>query len=353
MTGHTRLDDEAAESAAEHDDRAWTRTSRAMRQGRELDRMAGYRLGIDVGGTKVAYGLFDENDTLIDRWQHPAPIDADGPAFSDRLIAEVDGLLARNHLQKRELSGVGIGMPSFILYDEGYVYLTSSLVNIRDFAMRDYLEKRLEMPVILDNDSNVAALAEYRYGAGRGSRHMVYMAVSTGIGSGLILNGQLFRGSYGWAGETGHMLITPDAGVECGCRNRGCFMSWASGRYIPQQIRALAKGRETMLPLGPELDSVELNRACRAGDELALEVLDQTAHYIGVCLFNIYQLLNVNLFVFGGGLTHFGDLLFSRVRKEFDRYNHLPQRVDFRFAELKQDFGIIGAAELVRQPRDF
>ena len=314
--------------------------------------MAAYRLGIDVGGTKAAYGLFDENDKLIDRSQHPTPIDADGPALSDLLIAGIHGILERNGIERDAVQGVGICMPSFILYDEGYVCMTSAIVNVRDFAMRAYLEERLEMPVVLDNDSNGAALAEYRYGAGRGSRHMIYMSASTGIGSGLILNGQLFRGSYGWAGESGHMLITPDSGIECGCRNRGCFMSWASGRYIPQQIRRLAEHRQTSMDLGDGLDCVALNEACRAGDAFALEVLDQTAHYIGVCLFNIYQLLNVNLYVFGGGLTRFGDLLFGRVRREFDRYNHLPQKVEFRFAELKQDFGIIGAAELVKEMRD-
>lgn len=310
--------------------------------------MATFRLGLDAGGTKVAYGLFDENNTLIDRSQHPTPIEADGPAFSDLLIKGIHGILERNSLSKTDVQGIGICMPSFILYDEGYVYMTSAMVNIRDFAMKAYLEKRLEMPVVLDNDSNAAALAEYRFGAGRGSRHMIYMATSTGIGSGLILDGHLFRGSYGWAGESGHMLITPDSGIECGCRNKGCFMSWASGRYIPEQIRRRADYRRTSMDLGDGLDCVALNEACRAGDALALEVLDQTAHYIGVCMFNIYQLLNVNLFVFGGGLTHFGGMLFDRVRKEFDRYNHLPQKVDFRFAELKQDFGIIGAAELVK-----
>lgn len=311
--------------------------------------MKSYRIGIDAGGTKVAYGLFDDENRLLDRYQHPTPIEADGPAFSDLVIESVGAMLEKNGLTRDDLRGIGICMPSFILFDQGYVCMTSAMVNIRDFAMRDYLTERLGVPVILDNDSNVAALAEHRYGAGRGSRHMVYVATSTGIGSGLILNGQLFRGSYGWAGECGHMLITPDDGLECGCRNQGCFMSWASGRYIPQHIRRMAQGRETAMDLGPDLDGVELLRACREGDPLALEVLDQTAHYIAVCVFNIYQLLNVNLFVFGGGLVHFGPLLYDRVRKEFDRYNHIPQPVEFRFAELKQDFGIIGAAELVRE----
>lgn len=308
----------------------------------------GYRLGIDAGGTKVAYGLFDDDNALIDRWQQPSPIDADGPAFADLLVEGIDALLSRNRLTQRDVRGAGICMPSFILYDEGYVLMTSALVNVRDFAMRDYLEARLDMPFALDNDSNAAALAEHRYGAGRGSKHMVYMAASTGLGSGLILNGELFRGSYGWAGESGHMLITPDEGLECGCRNRGCFMSWSSGRFIPQHIRRLAAGRETAMDLNAALDGAALNQACQAGDPLALKVLDQMAHYIGLCVFNIYQLLNVNLYVFGGGLTHFGDALFGRVRREFDRYNHLPQKVEFKFAELKQDFGIIGAAELVK-----
>lgn len=308
-----------------------------------------YRIGIDAGGTKVAYGLFDEENRLLDRMQHPTPIEADGAAFSDLVIQNVRGFLQRNGLRCDDLRGIGVCMPSFILFDQGYVCMTSAMVNIRDFAMRDYLVERLGVPVILDNDSNVAALAEYRYGEGRGAKNMIYMATSTGIGSGLVLNGQLFRGSYGWAGESGHMLITPDEGVSCGCRNQGCFMSWASGRYIPQHIRRMAQGKRTVMNLGDDLDCVELLRACREGDPLALEVLDQTAHYIAVCVFNVYQLLNVNLFVFGGGLVNFGSMLFDRVRREFDRYNHIPQPVEFRFAALKQDFGIIGAAELVRE----
>lgn len=239
--------------------------------------MSSYRIGIDAGGTKVAYGLFDEANTLLERAQHPTPILADGPEFTELVAENVEKLLAKTGTEKRELQGIGVCMPSFILFDRGYVCMTSAMVNIRDFAMRDYMVRRLGVPVVLDNDSNVAALAEHRYGAGRGSRDMIYVAASTGIGSGLILNGALFRGSYGWAGECGHMLITPDEGVECGCRNRGCFMSWASGRYLPQQIRSRAAGRETAMDLNGALDGEELLRACREGDPLALEVLEQAA----------------------------------------------------------------------------
>ena len=307
-----------------------------------------YVIGIDGGGTKVAYGLFDLEGRMLDRVQHPSDLEADGPAFSDQLIRTVRELLQKHHLTPEQLQGVGICMPSYILYDKGYICLTSALTKIRDFAMRDYLEERLGVRVVLDNDGNAAALAEHRRGAGQGLRHMVYVAVSTGIGSGIIIDGNLFHGSYGWAGECGHMLATPDEGVLCGCRNRGCFMSYAGGRYVPRHLKIrMLEGAESVMEGKEDLSCEDLLAAYHQGDALAREQISVMAHYIAVCLYNIYQLLNINVFVFGGGLTNFGDILFDQVREEFDRYNQIPMPVEFRYAELKKDFGIIGAAELV------
>lgn len=308
-----------------------------------------YRIGVDAGGTKVAYGLFDENGMLIDRMQHPSDIEADGPAFTDQILDTIGRLMDKNSLKQTELQGVGICMPSYILFDTGYIYLTSALPRIHDFAMRDYIQERLpDVKIVLDNDSNGAALAEYRRGAGQGLRHMMYVAVSTGIGSGIIIDGRLFRGSYGWAGENGHMLATPDEGLMCGCRNRGCFMSYASGRYVPRRLKIrMLEGTHSSLEETESLNCEELLKAYQDGDALAQEMVSSMAHYLAVCLYNCYMLLNINVFVFGGGLTNFGDALFGKVREEFDRYNQIPLPVEFRFAELKKDFGIIGAAELV------
>lgn len=227
--------------------------------------------------------------------------------------------------------------------------MTSAMVNIHDFGMRDYMEERLGVKVILDNDSNVAALAEHRRGAGRDCKDMVYMAVSTGIGSGIIINRDVFRGSYGWAGESGHMLDTPDEGIMCGCGNYGCFMSQISGRNLPKRLAIrMLEGKESLLSQAEELNGEALLKAYEAGDELAREEIEHMAHHLAVCVYNVYQLLNINVFVFGGGLTSFGDILFGRVREEFDRYDQIKMPVEFRFAELKKDFGIIGAAELLR-----
>lgn len=307
-----------------------------------------YIFGIDAGGTKVAYGLFDRKGELLKKYQHPTNIEADGPAFSEEIIATIHKILEERQASLQEVAGVGICMPSYIRFESGYIHMTSAMVNIKDFAMRDYLEERLGVQVVLDNDSNAAALAEHRRGAGRGLRNMVYMAVSTGIGSGIIINGDLFRGSYGWAGESGHMLDTPDEGIMCGCGNYGCFMSQISGRNLPKRLgMRLLRGKKSLLEDAKVRNGEALLKAVQEGDELAGEELAHMAHHLAVCVYNIYQLLNINTFVFGGGLTSFGESLFGPMRQEFDRYDHIKMPVEFRFAELKKDFGIIGAAELL------
>ncbi len=308
-----------------------------------------YIFGIDAGGTKVAYGLYDLEGNLVERFQHPTDIEADGPVFCDKVIATVKEILEKRGAALEEVKGIGICMPSYIEFEKGYIRLTSAMVNIKDFAMRDYMEERLGVPVVLDNDSNVAAWAEYRQGAGRGCKHMVYVAVSTGIGSGIIINGELFRGSHGWAGETGHMIDTIDGGIMCGCGNRGCFMSQISGRNMPKRLAIrLLEGAESVLEDAEELNGEALLRAYEQGDAVAIAELDHMAKHLAVCVYNIYQLLNIDVFVFGGGLTNFGDALFGKMQEYFDELDHIKVPVDFRFAELKKDFGIIGAAELVR-----
>ena len=310
---------------------------------------ASHVIGIDAGGTKVAYGLFDKSGKLVDRMQHPTDSNADGPAFSDTVVENVNVLLEKNEVAVNELLGVGMCMPSFLLYDEGRVLMTSAMTAIKDFPMQSYLQDKLPTRIVLDNDANAAALAEHRRGAGRNTRHMVYITVSTGLGSGIIIDGKLFRGSYGWAGECGHMLATPGEGVMCGCKNEGCYMSYASGKFFSEHVR-LGINRGISSILSPDTANGEkLKEACQSGDILANQILEQTAHYLAVCLFNIYQVLNINTYVFGGGLVSFGDMLFRKVRAEFDKYNHIPLPVHFKMAELKSDFGIIGAAEFVKE----
>jgi len=310
--------------------------------------MRKYTIGVDAGGSKIAYGLFDTAGDIIDRYQHPTDPDTDGPSLCNIVIDSIKSLLHKNELDFKQLAGAGICMPSYIEYETGYVFMTSSLPKIKDFAMRDYLEARIPARIILDNDANAAALAEHRCGAGRGTRHMVYIVVGTGLGSGIIIDGKIFHGSYGAAGECGHMLATPDEGLMCGCGNKGCFMSHITGKHLPEHVKlGLARGAETVL--NPETaDGPLLLEACINKDPLAMSIVQHMAYYLAYCVFNIYQMLNIDTYVFGGGLTALGDILFDKVREEFDRFCHICFPVHFKIAELKEDVGIIGAAECVR-----
>ena len=305
-----------------------------------------YVIGVDAGGTRVKYGLFRDDGQITDKYQHATDAHADGPAFSDTIIESVKALLLKNDLSFEQLTGVGVCMPSFIKSDTGYVFITSSMPGIKNFAMRDYLEARLPIRIVLDNDANGAALAEHRFGAGRGARHMVYIVLGTGLGSGIIIDGKVFQGSYGAAGECGHMLATPDDGLMCGCENRGCFMSYVTGKHLPERVRlGLESGIRSVLT--PETtDGERLLEAFESGDPLANKLIDDMARYLALCVFNIYQMLNIDTFVFGGGLTGLGDVLFDRMREEFDRFCHIGFPVHFKIAELKEDIGIIGAAEM-------
>jgi len=306
-----------------------------------------YTIGIDAGGTKVAYGLFDSNGKIIDRHQHTTDADTDGPVFSDILIKEINYLMEKNKLTFDQLSGVGVGMPSFIECETGYIFMTSAMPQIKDFNMKEYLEERLPVRIVLDNDANAAALAEHRHGAGRGTKHMVYMVIGTGSGSGIIIDGKVFSGSYGAAGECGHALATPDEGLMCGCENKGCFMSYIAGKHLPERTKlGLESGIKSKLT--PEtVDGKVLLEAYNKDDPLAIKLITDMAHYLAYCTFNMYQILNINTFVFGGGITGLGDALFDRMKEEFNRYYHIKFPVHFKMAELKEDIGIIGAAELV------
>lgn len=315
--------------------------------------MGKYYLGIDVGGTKAAYGLYDSNFELVHKSEHPSDKTLSAEAFFDGLIHTVTSIAQQQQISLEEIQGIGIGMPSFIVYRDGYIVLTSNLTNIKEFAAKQYMEQRLQIPTFLDNDANTAALAEYQLGAGRGFEHMLYCAVGTGISNGIIINGKLFRGSYGWAGESGHALITPNDGFLCGCENEGCFMSQTSGSMIAGRVKEkILAGQPSIMPkLAGGVKNITAKTilcAYHEGDELAKWAVSNMAKYLAIWLFNLYEILNINCYVFGGGLTKFENILFDKIFEQFKEYNHNEYPVYFKFAELKEDFGTRGAALLAQ-----
>ncbi len=316
--------------------------------------MKQYAIGIDVGGTKIAYGLFDSDKNLIDKHRTFSEAALSSEKFFDKIVDDIYGMLNKNNLALEHISGIGIGMPSYVLFEEGHIVMTTNLTNIENFSAKKYLLEKLgqNVRVIIDNDGHTGALAEHRWGAGKGFKHMLYCPVSTGISSGIIINDELFRGSYGWSGESGHMIVTPDEGIMCGCKNKGCLMSYCSGSMIVKHIaNKIEQGEQTvMVDLAGEkenITTVHIAQAYAMKDAMAIWAIEQMAKYLGIWCYNLYSTLNINCFVFGGGLVKLGDLIFVRVRQVFDSYNHNDYPVYFKFAELGDDFGIIGAVELL------
>ena len=161
-----------------------------------------YSLGIDIGGTKTAIGLFDRDGNLVARAQYPSDKEAEPAVFFEQTAKECKKLLSSKSLNDTDLEGIGIGVPSFVLFEQGRIIKTSNLTKIKDFPARDFFADRFRagIRIVVDNDAHTGALAESRHGAGKGFEHMLFCPVSTGISSGIIINKRLFRGSYGWAG---------------------------------------------------------------------------------------------------------------------------------------------------------
>lgn len=312
-----------------------------------------YYLGIDIGGTKTAAGVYNAAHQCISQFKYATDATMAGEPLCETLAAQIEQHFAERGYDFSALAGLGVGVPSNVNYETGTVYHTQNIPNLRDFEMAAYLRHRLNAPVWIDNDANLAALAEHRHGAGRGFSNMIYVTASTGIGGGLIFGGKLFRGSNFCAGEVGHMVLTPGKGVVCGCGNRGCFESYASGANIYKHVeQRLARGETTVMTSlvssVHEITGRTLAQAYAMGDAMAAALLDQMGDTLGILFYNLYVALNVDCIVVGGGLTNLGEALFSRIHAGFDRFERAcKQPVYILPSALKQDFGVIGAAELL------
>lgn len=315
-----------------------------------------FYMGIDIGGTKIAYGLFDEERRLLKKAKAPSDDRKAGEEFFEPVFDMIHAFSEEAGRRGGLLSGIGIGITGFVDFQKGALSQTASLPKLSGFPVRSYLESRLGPPVriALDNDCHCGALAEFRHGAGRGHKSMLYCPVSTGISTGMILDGRLFRGSNGASGESGHMLacVSEDLKQNCECGNRGCFNSLCSGKAITGYVKQwILEGNESILPaLAGGIENItakHISEACDLGDPLALRALEQMAHYLAVWIFNVYMLLNVDCIVFSGGLLSMGDKLMDRVRKEFEMYHKNEFPVSFCQTQLGEDSGLLGALELL------
>jgi glucokinase len=293
-------------------------------------------VGVDVGGTKIAAGLVDGRGSVLRREVREST--GLSPAGIISAIAEVVGALRRG---REDPVAVGVGAAGFIDADRTRVLFAPNLPWL-DEPVPAALSAQVGLPVVLENDANAAAWAEYRFGAGRGAPETVVVTVGTGIGVGLVLGGRLYRGAAGIAGEAGHMRVVPD-GRECGCGNRGCWEQYSSG---PALMRA-ATERSASFPDGPAL-----TEAARAGDGVAVACFADVGQWLGQGLADISAVLDPGRFVVGGGVADAGELLLAPARQRYARAltgrGHRPP-AEIVAASLGADAGMVGAAELARE----
>ncbi|MBE5773854.1 MAG: ROK family protein [Clostridiales bacterium] len=311
-------------------------------------------VGIDVGVTRTTIGLFDREMNCLSEQRFLTDKEVRADELMDHLAHQVKDLAGNAGVSMTDIRGVGAAFPSYIDYANGVTIETSNIIALNDQPVREMLRDRLRCPVYVDNDGNVSALAEHQMGAGRGHDNMIYATLSTGIGGGLIINGQLFRGMHGMAGEIGHMFISDSTGFPCGCGVTGCVQSISSGLHMAKYaMERIKEGEESrILDYAGTMSNIDLmavGRAFRANDPLAIEVVNRGAEYLGRMFHSLNQIFDINTFVYGGGVTNLGSRFIDRMIEVYRHYSHLDYKFPAQFlpAELGDRTGIIGAALLV------
>ncbi len=306
-------------------------------------------IGVDLGGTKVLAGAVDAEQQVHHRAQRTVL----GLAQVPLLEAITDAVEEVRAAAPDAPEAAGFGIPSLIDQAHGTAVMSVNLP-IADMPFRDVMSERLDLPVFMDNDGNVAALAEHRYGAARGTRHSLMLTVGTGIGGGLILDDEVFRGATGSGAELGHMVIDQD-GPRCqgNCPNHGCLEAVASGTALVREAKALAPERpgsaiEKVIAEGRDLTGPLVTELAHDGDEAAREVITLIGTRLGVGIANYVNIFNPEVVVIGGGVIAAGDLLLQPARDEVAVRALRPNKDIVRIvpAHFGNEAGMLGAAAL-------
>jgi len=319
-----------------------------------------FAIGIDIGGTKVAGGVVDVEGNVTHRARRDTPDRSKSPSVVEGTIVEVVAELMQV-VGPETIAAVGIGAAGFVAADRATVVFAPHL-SWRHEPLQDALQRRVAVPIFVDNDANAAVWAEWKFGAAQGETHVMMITLGTGIGGGILINGQVQRGRFGIAGEFGHMQVVP-GGHRCECGNRGCWEQYASGNALVREARSLFSANS---PIASDLlDRVEgvvdnltgplITQAARDGDPTARELLAEIGNWLGVGIANLAAAFDPGMFVIGGGVSSAGDLLLAPARETFKRQltgrGYRPEACIVA-AHLGNDAGLIGAADLARYPAE-
>jgi len=312
-----------------------------------------YTVGVDLGGTNIAVAVVDDVYTVMAGQKVPTDPRDGAEAVADRIAEAVGEVVGQAGVRADSIRGVGVGAPGPLDPESGVVSFAPNL-NWHNVPLKSMLESRLSVPTFVENDVNVGTLGELRLGAGKGAKQLIGVFVGTGIGGGMVLDGELYRGANFSAGEVGHMIVKT-GGPRCGCGNRGCWEAVASRQAIVRRlVRAFRRGARgplyKMTKGAPsKIRSRALSRAFLDGDPLVIREMKREAKYLGMGVANLINLFSPQMVILGGGVVEaMGDWLIKRVRRSTRRYAlaHALEGVDIVASALGDDAGILGCAVL-------
>ena len=302
-------------------------------------------VGIDVGGESIKSGLVDPDGLILDSDSH-VTVTAGHALLVDQLVS-----IVKTYQRHADVRAIGLGIPGLRSSDTGQIQTSPNIPALDQVNLESLLEARIKIPVTGRNDADMHAWGEFRKGAARGTRHMMCLTLGTGVGSGLILDGTLFGGARGYAGEVGHMVVDP-GGAQCGCGGRGCLETVASATGLVRLAReAMREDPKSLLhEAGGELTGKKVCEAAVEGDPSAWRVFDKAGRGLGIACGNLMNILNLEMIVIGGGVVDAGDLLLEPAIAEARAHSY-PQTFEACHivpAQLGTGSGIIGAALLAR-----
>jgi glucokinase len=308
-------------------------------------------LAIDLGGTKIMTAIISHQGQIMAKDFSPTLAGEGSEAVIARLLSAIDHLLNLKNIAPSKLHAISIAAAGAIDLERGLVTSSPHLPDWHDVPLRDIVSTRYKVNTVLMNDANAAALGEHKFGAGKGVDNLILITVGTGIGGGIIINGRLYSGAGGGAGEVGHMTIDVN-GPRCSCGNIGCWEMLVSGTAIAREaIARIRRGERSILTemVGGKLEDItaeKVETAARGGDPLALEVISQAATYLGVGMVNLVNIFNPEMIIVGGGVAKMGELLLEPARQVVREraFRLAAGAVHIVQAQLGDDGGVLGAA---------
>ncbi|MCH3963480.1 MAG: ROK family glucokinase [Clostridium sp.] len=306
-----------------------------------------YVLGIDLGGTKISGALSDISGSILYKYTVPTDAFRGEEKVLEKIIEVIEKVLASDDKSIEDIEAIGIGSPGPLDAKNGIIITTPNLP-FRNFKLVDPIKKKFGIPVYLDNDANVGAIGEFMFGAGKGTKNMIFITVSTGIGGGAIINGQIYRGNTCNALEIGHMTLEKN-GPRCNCGNYGCAEALASGTAIGKKGEQAVLNKEyTALKKHNKVTSYEVFEEAKKGDKIACEILNESLEYLGICVANVITSFDPEMVVIGGGVSKGGNIVLKKIQQVVNRRCFAAMAKSCRIvkAELGTDAGVMGAAAL-------